>query len=214
MEANELSTEGSIPDRDRERGDPDRDDPGGDDLTVRMSELERRVALLEHGRGPDQPPRPVVDPDTFWALARLAERTGPEFERDGVAGSLLYAGRATTPGGGELIWQAEHPLPGVLAEGWEDAAAVLAALGNPVRLEIVRRILLGGETVQQLQEIPELGTSGQLYHHLRDLQSAGLVTQRRRGRYGVAPDKVIPALVIIAAAANMAAVPAAHEDPR
>jgi DNA-binding transcriptional ArsR family regulator len=187
-------------------------DPGGDDLAARMSELERRVALLEHGPGSGQPPRPIVDTDTFWALAKLAERTGPEFERDGVAGSLLYAGRATTPGGGELIWQAEHPLPGVLAEGWEDAAAVLAALGNPVRLEIVRRILLGGETVQQLQEIPDLGTSGQLYHHLRDLQSAGLVTQRRRGRYGVAPDKVIPALVIIAAAANMSGVPAGHEE--
>jgi len=155
-----------------------------------------------------------VDTDTFWALARLAERTGPEFDRDGVAGSLLYAGRATTPGGGALIWQAEHPLPGVLAEGWDDAAVVLAALGNPVRLEIVRRLLLGGETVQELQEIPGLGTSGQLYHHLRDLQAAGLVTQRRRGRYGVAADKVVPALIIIAAAANMGAVMSTHEQPR
>src|SRR5262252_5654851 len=144
-------------------------------LAARVNDLERRVA-------------------------RLAERTGPEFDKDGVAGSLLYAGRATTPGGGDLIWQAEHPLPGVLAEGWEDAAAVLAALGNPVRLEIIRRLLMGGETVQELQEIPGLGTTGQLYHHLRDLQAAGLVTQRRRGRYGVAADKVVPALIIIAAA--------------
>ena len=97
-----------------------------------------------------------MDSETFWALARLAERTGPEFEQDGVAGRLLYAGRATTPGGGDLIWQAEHPLPGVLAEGCEEAAAVLAALGSPVRLEIIRRLLLGGETVQELQEIPAL----------------------------------------------------------
>jgi len=186
----------------------------GPDLAARLSELERRVALLEDERGERPPPRPIVDTDTFWALARLAERTGPEFDRDGVAGSLLYAGRATTPGGGALIWQAEHPLPGVLAEGWEDAAVVLAALGNPVRLEIVRRLLLGGETVQELQEIPGLGTSGQLYHHLRDLQAAGLVTQRRRGRYGVAADKVVPALIIIAAAANMGAVMSTHEQPR
>jgi DNA-binding transcriptional ArsR family regulator len=183
-------------------------------FAARLSELERRVTLLEDGRGPERPARPIVDTDTFWALARLAERTGPEFERDGVAGSLLYAGRATTPGGGDLIWQAEHPLPGVLAEGWEDAAAVLAALGNPVRLEIVRRILLGGETVQQLQEIPGLGTSGQLYHHLRDLQAAGLVIQRRRGRYGVPADKVVPALVIIAAAVSMAPATAGHEEPQ
>ncbi len=187
--------------------DPDRA------LAARVSDLERRVAFLEGHRG-ERAPVPILDNERFWALARLAERTGPEFDQDGVAGSLLYAGRATTPGGGDLIWQAEHPLPAVLAEGWEDAAAVLAALGNSVRLEIVRRLLLGGETVQELQEIPGLGTSGQLYHHLRDLQAAGLVTQRRRGRYGVAADKVVPALVIIAAAANMGAVMTTHEQPR
>jgi len=101
-------------------------------LAARVGDLERRVALLE-GHHSERAPLPIVDKDKFWALARLAERTGPEFDRDGVAGSLLYAGRATTPGGGDLIWQAEHPLPGVLAEGWEDAAAVLAALGNPFR---------------------------------------------------------------------------------
>jgi DNA-binding transcriptional ArsR family regulator len=145
-----------------------------------------------------------VDPERFWALARLAERTGPQFDRDGVAGSLMYAGRVATPGGENLIWQAEHPLPDVLAEGWEGAATVLAALGSPVRLEIIRRLLLGGQTAGELQEIPGLGTSGQLYHHLRDLQAAGLVVQRRRGRYGVAADKVVPALVVIAAAASMA----------
>lgn len=186
-----------------------------DDLEARVTELERSVALLQQGRSErQQPPRPIVDPERYWALARLAERTGPEFEQDGIAGSLLYAGRATTPGGGDLIWQVEHPLPGLLAEGWEDAAGVLAALGNPVRLEIVRRLLLGGETVQQLQEIPELGTSGQLYHHLKELQAAGLVNQPRRGRYGVVTSRVVPALIIIAAAAGMAAVPTASEEPR
>jgi DNA-binding transcriptional ArsR family regulator len=183
------------------------------DLAARVGELERRVAHLEGARAAPPPLRPVVDPERFWALARLAERTGPEFERDGVAGSLLYAGRATTPGGGDLIWQAEHPLPDVLAEGWEDAAAVLSALGSPFRLEIIRALLLGRGTVQQLQEIPELGTSGQLYHHLRDLQSVGVVTQRRRGRYGVAGDKVVPCLIIIAAAASMAAVAITPEEP-
>src|SRR5215469_1015425 len=190
---------------------PDQDSP---DLAARVSELERRVALLEDGHGERAQQRLIVDPDKFWALARLAERTGPEFDRDGVTGSLLYAGRAATPGGGDLIWQAEHPLPGVMAEGWEEAATVLAALGSPVRLEILRRLLLGGGTVQELQEIPGLGTSGQLYHHLRDLQAAGLVTQRRRGRYGVAADKLVPALIIIAAATNMGAVVSTREQPQ
>jgi DNA-binding transcriptional ArsR family regulator len=185
-------------------------DQGHNGLEARVSELERAVArlLADRAGGEPAPQPPIVDAERFWALARLAERTGPEFDSGGVAGSLLYAGRASTPGGGDLIWQAEYPLPGVLAEGWEDAAGVLAALGHPVRLEIVRRLLLGDETVQALQQIPELGTSGQLYHHLRDLQAAALVTLRSRGRYGVAPDKVVSALVVIAAAASMAAAPA------
>lgn len=189
------------------------DDSADGDLAVRVRELERRVALLEGGRAAPPPPRPAVDPERFWALARLAERTGPAFDRGGVAGSLLYAGRATTPGGGDLIWQAEHPLPDVLAEGWDEAAVVLAALGSPFRLEIIRALLLGRGTVQELQEIPGLGTSGQLYHHLRDLQSVGVVTQRRRGRYGVAGDKVVPCLIIIAAAASVAAVAVTPEEP-
>ena len=177
-----------------------------------MSELERRFALWQDEHPAEHARRPVVDADRFWALDRLAQRTGPRFESDGVAGSLLYAGHTRTPGGGDLIWQAEHPLPAVLAESWEAAAAVLAALGSAVRLEIVRRLLLGGETVQELQEIPELGTSGQLYHHLRDLQAAGLVTQRRRGRYGVAADKVVGCLIVIAAAAAMAVTTRADEE--
>lgn len=184
-----------------------------DDLVARVSELERRVARLEGGARPTrQPQAEIVDTERYWALARLAERTGPLFDTDGIAGSLLYAGRVRAPGGGDLIWQAEHPLPGMLAEGWEDAAGLLAALGHPVRLEIFRRLLLGGQTVQELQEIPEMGTTGQLYHHLRDLQAAGLVAQRRRGRYAVIPDKVIPSLIIIAAAVSMARLTPAPEE--
>jgi DNA-binding transcriptional ArsR family regulator len=102
----------------------------------------------------------------------------------------------------------------VLSAGWQDAAGVLAALGSPVRLEILRRLLLGGETVQELQEIPELGTSGQLYHHLRDLQAAGLVVQRSRGRYRVAADKVVGCLIVVAAASQMAGIPDAPGEGR
>jgi hypothetical protein len=69
-----------------------------------------------------------------------------------------------------------------------------------VRLELVRRLLGGARTAQELAEIPEVGTTGQLYHHLRELQSAGLVTQRRRNDYAVPVDRVIPCLVLVAAA--------------
>jgi hypothetical protein len=44
----------------------------------------------------------------------------------------------------------------------------------------------------------ELGTSGQLYHHLRQLVSAGWLRSSGRGHYSVPGDRVIPLLVIIA----------------
>ena len=50
-------------------------------------------------------------------------------------------------------------------------------------------------------------TSGQLYHHLRALQGAGLIVQRRRGEYDLSPQAVVPVLAILAAAMNVATDP-------
>lgn len=43
-------------------------------------------------------------------------------------------------------------------------------------------------------------TSGQLYHHLRQLVSAGWLRATSRGSYAVPPDRVIPLLTILTAA--------------
>jgi hypothetical protein len=45
-----------------------------------------------------------------------------------------------------------------------------------------------------------LGTSGQLYHHLRQLIGAGWLVQTARGHYTVPGDRVIPLLVLLTAA--------------
>ena len=60
----------------------------------------------------------------------------------------------------------------LLDDDWSQSAAGLTALAHPVRLLLVREVLLGAETVAALSELPSLGTSGQLYHHLRQLVSA------------------------------------------
>ena len=149
------------------------------------------------------PAADIVDPERFWALARLAERAGPVRAGRG-GGQPAVRGPGCHPGRRRPDLAGRAPAArGAGGGAGRTRQAILAALGSPVRLEIVRRLLLGGQTSGELQEIPGLGTSGQLYHHLRDLQSAGLVVQRRRGRYAVAADKVVPALVIIAAAADM-----------
>jgi DNA-binding transcriptional ArsR family regulator len=172
------------------------------DLDARMAALEQRMDRLERtGRAAPLPGR-IEDPpgDHFWALEVLRQRTGEPFQRGDTAGSLMFAGVATAPGAGSAVWQEEHAVPVMLASDWADAVPALSALAHPVRLELIRRMLAGARTVQQLAEIPEVGTTGQLYHHLRELQAAGLVTQRRRNDYVVPADRVVPCLILVAAA--------------
>jgi DNA-binding transcriptional ArsR family regulator len=186
------------------------------DLRPRLAALEERVKRLErqHAAEDAAPARhlaPAPPGEGFWALDVLRQRSGAPFEDGDVAGSLAFAGVARAPGVGQVIWQEEHPLPAVLADGWADAAGALSALGHPVRLELVRRLLAGAHTTNELAEIPDLGTSGQLYHHLRELQAAGLVVQRRRNDYAVPADRVILCLVLVAAAKSCAHVGPAEE---
>jgi DNA-binding transcriptional ArsR family regulator len=159
------------------------------ELGARLAALEERVERLEGRPG---------------AAASVALADG--FLDGDVAGSLMFAGTATLPGAGSVVWQEEHGVPSVVASGWADAAVALAALGHPVRLELIRRLLAGAHTTHDLAEIPDLATSGQLYHHLRELQAAGLVQQRRRNDYAVPADRVILCLILVAAAKSCAHV--------
>lgn len=172
-------------------------------LAARLTALEGRVTSLEAGQASGASAARVPTPDMPWAVDVLRERRGEPFESPDARGGLVYAGYLRTPGTGLVAWQIERPVPPALRRTWEVAAPVLAALGHPVRLEIVRRLLLGARTSQDLQEIPEIGSTGRLYHHLRELQECGLVESRRRNRYGIAQTKVVPCLVMIAAAAEL-----------
>lgn len=183
-----------------------------ENVQERIARLEERVGRLEH-REPPVPP----DGGHLWALEVLRGRRGApfeaRFEAGEVAGSLVYAGAATAPGTGTVVWQEEHPLPVALEADWSEAAGALAALAHPVRLEIVRLLLRGARTTQELTEIPDLGTSGQLYHHLRELQAAGLVVQRRRNDYTVPADRVVLCLILVTAARSCARVAPEGEVP-
>lgn len=164
-----------------------------------VARLQARVAALEASSPAPQPADESAG-DDWWLLDRLAGHTGPGFRAGESAGSLAYGGRVTTPGAGSVVWQLEHPLPAVLDADLVTAANVLGALGHPLRLEILRRLLLGARTLADLQEIPGAGTAGQLHHHLRELRGANLVVSRRRNDYAVPAERVVPVLVMLAAA--------------
>jgi hypothetical protein len=104
------------------------------------------------------------------------------------------------PAGGWYEWQWGSGTAELLQADWSHVSAALAALGHPVRLLPLRQVLSGAATVTELQERAALGTSGQLYHHLRQLVNVGWLRVAARGRYAVPPDRVVPLLVVLAAA--------------
>jgi hypothetical protein len=169
-------------------------------LAERLAGLEDRVRLLE--QGPDRPPAAAPPPtgeplgvrDRFWALEGLKERL-PAGD-----GAVLFCGVVPTPGGGWYEWQWGAGSGELLEAEWSQRSGALAALGHPVRLGLLRQVLAGAGTVAELQERAGLGTSGQLYHHLRQLVNAGWLQAAARGRYAVPPDRVVPLLVVLTAA--------------
>jgi len=169
------------------------------DIEGRLNDLEQRLEALEH------PPTPASraaeaaegDPGTFWILDGLERRLGDS------PGAVAFAGAWQRPGHsgptGRLGWQLGLPVDTVLALDWAEHSSRLAALGHPVRLTLLQRILTGTTETAQLVTGEDLGTSGQLHHHLRALVAAGWLTSPRRGHYEVPSVRIIPLLALILA---------------
>lgn len=69
-----------------------------------------------------------------------------------------------------------------------------------MRLRLLREILGGRRTAAELAALDETGTTGQIYHHLRQLTGAGWLHTKGRGRYEVPGARVVPLLVVFTAA--------------
>ncbi|MGW0395077.1 ArsR/SmtB family transcription factor [Streptomyces sp. NPDC003042] len=167
------------------------------DLKERVAELERRLTALE-GAGPDRaahPPEPDGVAD-FWALEALKRQLA---DSGAEQGGVLFTGAVGLPTGERYEWQYGLSAEALLDADWSDAAESFAALGHPVRVRLLREILAGHRTVTELAGLDEFGTTGQLYHHLRHLTSAGWLEATRRGRYEVPGGRVVPLLVMLAA---------------
>lgn len=99
-------------------------------------------------------------------------------------------------------WMIRWPAAAALDLPAGTVTEVLAALGHPVRLALVRRLLTGPATAAELQEAASLTSTGQVYHHLRTLTSARVVEQDDH-RYRVPTRTVVPLLVTMVAAADL-----------
>ncbi|MBB5480588.1 ArsR/SmtB family transcription factor [Micromonospora parathelypteridis] len=158
----------------------------------RLAALETQVAALTERSS--APPEPPAAEGTFWALDGLKQRLPP----DG-AGAVLYTGTVRVADQ-HYDWQYGRTVDDVLAADWTELASTLSALAHPVRLRLLREVLGGRQSTSELAEIEELGTTGQLHHHLRQITAAGWLRSVGRGRYAVPAERVVPLLAILTAA--------------
>lgn len=168
------------------------------DLRAELRELSARVAALEVSKVARLESAPELDPETFWALTGLRDRV--RADPDGPDNAVMLVGELTLPTGEPVSWQQGVDADALLESEWDDRAASFAALGHPVRLELLRRILGGTRSTAELSAIESLGTTGQLHHHLRQLLAVGWLRQAGRGAYEVPAHRVVPLLVCLAAA--------------
>lgn len=163
-------------------------------LTDRLTALERTVsrkhvpAFLAADAG-TKPAAPVGEPGT--AILR--------YSGEGQFGS--HPLRVVRGADLQTVLGAD---PGLVAREF-------AALASPVRITLLRALLNGPLTSQQLHEELDAGSVGQLYHHLKDLLAAGLVVQPARNRYAIPPSKVVAVCVLMVAAVHLAET--SHQAP-
>lgn len=168
-----------------------------DALTQRLDALEAAhfTAPATAGRDLLQIPAATSKSGDFWALDGLqARRSEHPSTADGI---VMLVGSVTLPDDTPVSWQMGAGTAGLLETEWAERATVFAALGHPVRLEILRHILAGTHETAELAQIEGLGTTGQLHHHLRQLLAAGWLRQSGRGNYEVSAARVVPLLASV-----------------
>ncbi|WP_369170447.1 ArsR/SmtB family transcription factor [Streptomyces sp. R28] len=163
------------------------------ELEERVADLERRLAVLENARHT----APRLGEGDFWALQGFKEQLAGLKAADG---GVLFTGAVRLPTGEQYEWQHGSLTEGLLDGDWTEAAESFAALGHPVRLRLLREVIGGRRTAAELAELDEVGTTGQIYHHLRQLTGAGWLHTTGRGRYEVPPGRVVPLLVALSTA--------------
>lgn len=170
-------------------------------LWERVEKLEQQVNELQAaGPAPARQPGPAAeagpvdtsDDERFYALNALKQQLPPP-------GGVLYTGSVELSSG-QYDWQYAQTTDALLAADWSEAADTIAALGNPIRLRLLQAVLNGVDSAADLAELDDMGSTGQVYHHLRTLVAAGWLHSAGRGRYEVPATRVVALLNVLLAA--------------
>ncbi|MBD8019672.1 MULTISPECIES: ArsR/SmtB family transcription factor [Brevibacterium] len=184
------------------------DDPT---LDERLRALEDRIAALEAQQASEEEattasgavtadvpqgtrtPQDSANADPMWALKGLQEQAG-------AGGGIVFAGDLPQTAAGPVSWQYGRPAAHFDSLDFTTAAGSLDALGHPVRLGLLQEIHRGTTSVAGLSELGVFGSTGQIYHHLQQLASAGWLESPHRGQWRIPAHRLVPVLTIILAA--------------
>ena len=140
----------------------------------------------------------------------LRSRAGGPYEAGDTRGAVAYAG-VVRFGTMEYDLDVERPVPGLMAAEEEPLTRTLAALASPPRLRLIRALLRGPRSTQELQEALGNVSTGQFYHHLKELLSARIVVQKGRSLYAIGAQHIVPLLAMLAVAQDLTDL--AGEEP-
>lgn len=173
-----------------------------DSLASRVAAFEKRMVAVEAHATPAagdtgntngaQGSSPSTQ-DYLWALRGLKQ-----YEDDSEGGTVMLVGSVELPGSGPVSWQIGAHADELLSDEWDTVTAVLDALAHPIRLRILKEVLTGeNSTARELAELESMGSTGQVYHHLRALTSAGWLRPGSGGRHTVPAERVVPLLTTL-----------------
>lgn len=157
------------------------------------TEKLKRVHVM-HGMHPDR------------RLAEQMEELCYKTEETGVSGLVTYLG-VYNSGGRQSNWIRNAVSADKLLSLIESGIAgkVLACIGSTDRLTILLEILRGPKTVASLVEKCGFGSTGQVYHHMKPLLAADIVTEdeQQKGVYIIQPHKVQGIIMLLAGISDM-----------
>ncbi|MBP1903959.1 DNA gyrase subunit B [Paenibacillus turicensis] len=162
------------------------------ELKTQMAELERLVRNFTASRPYVESPKEINE-----------NNNRNEGDDENSVGYVYYAGHYQS-NGQSLRWEPkQRQLKQLLSIGNDKISKILSALGSKPRLDIITSILIESLTGAEIVEKLGLGTTGQLYHHLKALQGADLLTQDKSGRYTLPDHRKLSLLLLLSAVVDM-----------
>jgi DNA-binding transcriptional ArsR family regulator len=153
---------------------------GGNDLRAELADLRDRVARLEQRAAAHQEEEhPLAAPvEEAFAKADEAAKRYPIGQLRVEQYFRIH--RPHENEYGRFVDGHTVGFDALLALPPDAVARSLAGLAHPARLAIYKALLTGSKDAPTLLEAAGLNTTGQLYHHLREMEEVGLVVRRGR----------------------------------